>query len=43
MAGFFHAQNTGGHYKQYSKLKELAQAEDEARNAKKGLWADKIS
>ena len=29
------------HYKQYSKSKELAQAEDEARKAKKGLWADK--
>ena len=29
------------HYKQYSKSKELAQAEVEARNAKTGLWADK--
>lgn len=29
------------HYKQYSKSKELAEAEDEARKAKKGLWADK--
>ena len=29
------------HYKQYSKSKELAQAQDEARNAKNGLWADK--
>lgn len=29
------------HYKQYSKSKELAAAEDEARMAKKGLWADK--
>ena len=29
------------HYKQYSKSKELAVAEDEARNAKKGLWVDK--
>src|ERR1019366_6366161 len=29
------------HYKQYSKSKELAVAEDEARKAKKGLWADK--
>ena len=29
------------HYKQYSKSKELAEAEDEARKTKKGLWADK--
>ena len=29
------------HYKQYSKSKELAEAEDEARKEKKGLWADK--
>ncbi len=29
------------HYKQHSKSKELAEAEDEARRAKKGLWADK--
>jgi len=29
------------HYKQYSKSKELADAEDEARKAKKGLWGDK--
>ena len=29
------------HYKQYSKSKELAEAEEEARKAKKGLWADK--
>lgn len=29
------------HYKQYSKSKQLAEAEDEARKAKKGLWADK--
>lgn len=29
------------HYKQYSKAKELADAEDEARKAKKGLWVDK--
>ena len=29
------------HYKQYSKSKELAEAEDEARRTKKGLWADK--
>ena len=29
------------HYKQYSKSKELAAAEDEARKAKKGLWVDK--
>jgi len=29
------------HYKQYSKAKELADAEDEARKAKKGLWGDK--
>lgn len=29
------------HYKQYSKSKVLAEAEDEARKAKKGLWADK--
>ncbi len=30
------------HYKQYSKSKELADAEDAARKAKKGLWADKM-
>ena len=29
------------HYTTYSKSKELAKAEDEARKAKKGLWADK--
>jgi endonuclease YncB( thermonuclease family) len=29
------------HYKQYSKDKELAEAEDEARKAKKGIWGDK--
>ena len=29
------------HYKQYSKSKELAEAEETARKAKKGLWADK--
>ncbi len=29
------------HYKQYSKSKELANAEEAARKAKKGLWADK--
>ena len=29
------------HYKQYSKSKELAQAEETARNAKVGLWVDK--
>ena len=29
------------HYKEYSKSKELAVAEDEARKAKKGLWTDK--
>ncbi len=29
------------HYKQYSKSKELAEAEEEARKAKKGLWGDK--
>ncbi len=29
------------HYKQYSKSKELAESEEEARRAKKGLWADK--
>ena len=29
------------HYKQYSKSKELAEAEIEARNAKRRLWADK--
>lgn len=29
------------HYKQYSNSKELAEAEDEARKAKKGLWVDK--
>lgn len=29
------------HYKQYSKSKELAEAENEARKAKKGLWGDK--
>lgn len=29
------------HYKQYSKSKELAEAEDEARREKKGLWVDK--
>jgi len=29
------------HYKQYSKSKELAEAEDVARKAKKGLWGDK--
>src|SRR5436190_1872706 len=28
------------HYKQYSKSKELADAEIAARRAKKGLWAD---
>lgn len=28
------------HYKQYSKSKELAEAEDNAQKAKKGLWAD---
>ena len=31
------------HYKQYSKSKELAEAEDAARKAKKRLWADKES
>lgn len=29
------------HYKQFSKSKELAEAEDAARKAKKGLWVDK--
>lgn len=29
------------HYKQYSDSKELAEAENAARKAKKGLWADK--
>jgi len=29
------------HYKQYSKSAEFATAEEEARKAKKGLWADK--
>ena len=29
------------HYKTYSKAKNLADAEDAARKAKKGLWADK--
>ncbi len=29
------------HYKQYSKSKELAEAEDLARKEKKGLWVDK--
>lgn len=29
------------HYKQYSKSKELAEAEEEARRAKKGIWGDK--
>jgi endonuclease YncB( thermonuclease family) len=29
------------HYKQYSKSKELAEAEEEARKAKKGIWGDK--
>jgi endonuclease YncB( thermonuclease family) len=29
------------HYKQYSKERQLAQLEDEARAAKRGLWADK--
>jgi len=29
------------HYKRYSKSKELAGAEETARKAKKGLWADK--
>ena len=29
------------HYTTYSKSKDLAKAEDEARKAKKGLWADK--
>ena len=29
------------HYKQYSKAKALAEAEDAARKAKKGLWVDK--
>jgi endonuclease YncB( thermonuclease family) len=29
------------HYKQYSKSTELAEAEEKARKAKKGLWADK--
>lgn len=29
------------HYKQYSQSTELAKAEDEARENKKGLWADK--
>jgi endonuclease YncB( thermonuclease family) len=28
------------HYKQFSKDEKMAQAEDEARKAKKGLWAD---
>ena len=29
------------HYKQYSRSKELADAEEQARKAKKGLWVDK--
>ncbi len=29
------------HFKRYSKSKELADAETEAREAKRGLWADK--
>ena len=29
------------HFKKYSSAKELADAEDEARKAKKGLWVDK--
>ncbi len=29
------------HYKQFSKAKALAQAEDEARKAKRGIWGDK--
>ncbi|HEX4142983.1 MAG TPA: thermonuclease family protein [Pirellulales bacterium] len=29
------------HYKRYSKSRELAEAEEEARKAKKGLWVDK--
>jgi endonuclease YncB( thermonuclease family) len=29
------------HYKQYSKSKELAEAEEEAQKAKKGIWGDK--
>jgi len=29
------------HYRQYSKNKRLQQAEDEARSAKRGLWADR--
>ena len=29
------------HFKQYSKSKELAEAEEAARKAKKGLWLDK--
>lgn len=29
------------HYKQYSKSKELADAEDAARKAKKGIWSEK--
>ncbi len=29
------------HYKQYSKSKELSAAEEQAKRAKKGLWADK--
>jgi endonuclease YncB( thermonuclease family) len=29
------------HYKQYSKSKELANAEDAARKAEEGLWVDK--
>jgi micrococcal nuclease len=29
------------HYKQYSKSKELSDAEDEARKSQKGLWVDK--
>lgn len=31
------------HYKQYSKSIVLADAETEARTAKKGLWAEKLS
>jgi micrococcal nuclease len=30
------------HYKEYSKSRELAEAEDLARTGKKGLWADKV-
>lgn len=29
------------HFKRYSSAKELAEAEDEARKTKKGLWVDK--